>query len=51
MIDKWTYFIKHAEKLQMIPNDIEDEGLITAYREADKFTWKKMTSSLTTMQV
>lgn len=41
MIDKWTYFIKHAEKLQMIPNDIEDEGLITAYTEADKFTWKK----------
>jgi predicted transposase/invertase (TIGR01784 family) len=41
MVDKWTYFIKHAEKLEMIPDDIEDEGLITAYNEADKHSWKK----------
>ena len=41
MVDKWTYFIKHAQKLEMIPDDIEDEGLITAYQEADKHSWKK----------
>jgi predicted transposase/invertase (TIGR01784 family) len=41
MVDKWTYFIKHAEKLEVIPDDIEDEGLITAYHEADKHSWKK----------
>ncbi len=41
MVDKWTYFIKHAEKLEVIPDDIEDEGLITAYKEADKHSWEK----------
>jgi predicted transposase/invertase (TIGR01784 family) len=41
MVDKWTYFIKHAQKLEMIPDDIVDEGLIEAYKEADKHSWKK----------
>ncbi len=41
MVDKWTYFIKYAQKLEVIPDDIEDEGLITAYKEADKHSWKK----------
>jgi predicted transposase/invertase (TIGR01784 family) len=41
MVDKWTYFIKHAEKLDVIPNGIEDEGLMVAYQEADKHSWKK----------
>ncbi len=41
MIDKWTYFIKHAGKLEVIPSGMEDEGLITAYREAEKYSWKK----------
>ncbi len=41
MVDKWTYFIKYAEKLEIIPDDIEDEGLIVAYKEADKHSWKK----------
>lgn len=40
-IDKWTYFIKHAEKLEIIPEGLTDEGLMTAYKEADKYTWKK----------
>jgi predicted transposase/invertase (TIGR01784 family) len=41
ILDKWTYFLKHAQKLDMIPEDIEDEGLRVAYKEADKFTWDK----------
>ncbi len=41
LIDKWTFFIKHAKKLAVIPNDILDEGLKTAYQEADKHLWKK----------
>ncbi len=41
LIDKWTYFIKNAGQLDVIPDDIEDEGLITAYKQADKYTWKK----------
>lgn len=41
LVDKWTYFIKHADKLDLIPEDVQDEGLITAYKEADKHAWKK----------
>jgi predicted transposase/invertase (TIGR01784 family) len=41
LVDKWTFFIKNAEKLDLIPEDIEDEGLKTAYQEADRHTWKK----------
>ena len=41
LIDKWTFFIKNAENLDLIPEDIEDEGLKIAYQEADKHSWKK----------
>ncbi len=39
LMDKWTYFIKNAENLEMMPSDIKDEGLQTAYAEADKHNW------------
>jgi predicted transposase/invertase (TIGR01784 family) len=41
LVDKWIYFIKHAENLDVIPEGIDDEGLKLAYQEADKHTWKK----------
>ena len=41
LVDKWTFFIKHAEKLTVIPDDVEDEGLKTAYQQADRQTWNK----------
>ena len=41
LVDKWTFFIKHAEKLTVIPDDVEDEGLKTAYQEADRHAWNK----------
>jgi predicted transposase/invertase (TIGR01784 family) len=41
LVDKWTFFIKHAGKLEVIPEDVLDEGLKTAYQEADKHLWKK----------
>ncbi|HNL07431.1 MAG TPA: Rpn family recombination-promoting nuclease/putative transposase, partial [Chitinophagales bacterium] len=41
LVDKWTFFIKNAGNLDVIPEDIEDEGLKTAYQEADKHSWKK----------
>jgi len=41
LVDKWTYFLKHVNKLEVIPEDTGDEGLITAYKEADKHAWKK----------
>ena len=41
-IDKWTYFIKHSEELNVIPDFAnEDEGLKIAFIEADKYQWSK----------
>jgi len=37
--EKWVYFIKNAENLDVIPESVEDEGLISAYHEANKHTW------------
>lgn len=41
-IDQWTYFIKNAENLTIIPESVEDEGLKEAYFEADKQNWTKL---------
>jgi predicted transposase/invertase (TIGR01784 family) len=40
-IDQWTFFIKNAENLTLIPESIDDEGLKEAYKEADKQNWTK----------
>ncbi len=41
-IDKWTYFIKHSEELNFIPQYAQDdEGLKIAFIEADKHNWSK----------
>ena len=39
--DKWTYFIKNAKDLKVIPNYVDDEGLLLAFQEADKHNWNK----------
>ncbi len=41
LVEKWIYFIKNAENLTVIPPNIDDEGLKSAYVEADRHTWKK----------
>jgi predicted transposase/invertase (TIGR01784 family) len=41
LVDKWTFFIKHAKNLAVIPENVSDEGLKMAYQEADKHLWKK----------
>ena len=41
LIEKWVYFIKNAENLSVIPEDLNDEGLIAAYTEANQHTWTK----------
>lgn len=41
LIDKWTYFIKNAETLEMIPGSVDDEGLRDAYLDADQHKWGK----------
>ena len=41
-IDRWTFFIKNATGLHVIPAFAnEDEGLKTAFIEADKYQWTK----------
>jgi predicted transposase/invertase (TIGR01784 family) len=39
LTDKWIYFIKNAENLDVIPENVDDEGLKSAYEEANKHTW------------
>jgi predicted transposase/invertase (TIGR01784 family) len=39
--DKWIYFIKEAENLEVIPEDVEDEGLKAAYQDANKHSWTR----------
>jgi predicted transposase/invertase (TIGR01784 family) len=39
LTEKWIYFIKNAENLDVIPENVDDEGLRSAYQEANKHTW------------
>ncbi|TAF77846.1 MAG: Rpn family recombination-promoting nuclease/putative transposase [Bacteroidetes bacterium] len=41
IIDKWVYFIKYAESLEILPENIEDDGLKAAYQSAQMHTWTK----------
>ena len=39
LTEKWVYFIKNAENLDVIPENIHDKGLKSAYEEANVQTW------------
>lgn len=39
--DKWIYFIKEAENLHVIPDNIDDDGLKEAYADANQNTWSR----------
>jgi predicted transposase/invertase (TIGR01784 family) len=39
IIDQWIYFIKNASDLSVIPENINDAGLHTAYEQANRGTW------------
>ncbi len=41
-IDQWTYFIKNAENLNVIPESVTDEGLKEAYIEANQQNWTQL---------
>ena len=41
-IDQWTYFIKNAENLTLMPESVKDEGLKEAYTEANQQNWTKL---------
>ena len=39
--DKWIYFIKEAENLDVVPSNLNDDGLKEAYADANQNTWSK----------
>ena len=39
LTEKWIYFIKNSENLEVLPNNINDEGLESAYEDANMQTW------------
>lgn len=39
LVEKWVYFIKEAENLEVIPEGIDDPGLKAAYEQANIQTW------------
>lgn len=41
LVEKWVYFIKNADTLTVLPPNLDDEGLKSAYQEADRHTWTK----------
>jgi predicted transposase/invertase (TIGR01784 family) len=41
LVEKWVFFIKNAENLEVIPENVDDEGLKSAYQEADRHTWTR----------
>ncbi|MDM8532659.1 Rpn family recombination-promoting nuclease/putative transposase [Anaerolineales bacterium HSG25] len=42
LLDKWVYFIKHADDLEVIPSHaVGDSALESAYHAADQFGWNK----------
>jgi len=41
LTDKWLFFIKNAENLEVIPDETNDKGLNEAYHDADKMTWTR----------
>jgi predicted transposase/invertase (TIGR01784 family) len=41
LVEKWIYFIKNADTLTVIPSNLDDEGLKSAYKEADRNSWSK----------
>jgi predicted transposase/invertase (TIGR01784 family) len=41
LVEKWVYFIKEADNLEVLPDNLDDAGLISAYEEANVQTWTK----------
>jgi len=39
LIEKWVYFIKNVPDLNVIPDNVDDEGLKHAYEDAAQFNW------------
>jgi len=39
LVEKWVFFIKEAENLEVIPEEIDDLGLRTAFEQANIQSW------------
>lgn len=39
IMEKWVYFIKEAENIDIIPENLDDEGLKEAYIDANRSSW------------
>lgn len=39
ILDKWVYFIQHAEDLTVVPTHVQEPALRTAYELANQFSW------------
>jgi predicted transposase/invertase (TIGR01784 family) len=46
LLDKWIFFLKHAEDLEVIPENVDDTALRDAYEVANKFGWTKQEMEL-----
>lgn len=40
-IDQWVFFLKNAENLDLVPENIVDEGLLEAWEKAERHSWTK----------
>lgn len=41
LVEKWIFFIKEAETLEVIPEEIDDAGLRSAFEQANIQTWSQ----------
>lgn len=41
VLEKWIYFIKHAEELGVVPSSADTPALRSAYATADSFNWSR----------
>lgn len=41
IVDKWTFFIKNADELEVMPDNVDDDGLREAYTVAAQHNWTK----------
>ena len=41
ILEKWVYFLKHADELEVIPANADAEPLQAAYEAANRFSWTR----------
>jgi predicted transposase/invertase (TIGR01784 family) len=41
LVEKWVFFIKEAETLEVIPDEMDDAGLRSAFEQANIQTWSQ----------